>query len=114
MPNNLQTPDRGLRGRGLVRCIRVVQTPKRVVEGVLCIIIILGEQLLELDEDLRGASRSLDAVRNDPRPRLMDTSRVDGVKASLHDGTPRYAPLAHLFDDVVHDAVRDLVDPEAS
>ena len=22
----------------------------------------------------------------------METSRVDGVKASLHDGTPRYAP----------------------
>ena len=26
--------------------------------------------------------------RNHPRPRLMDTSRVDGVKASLHNGTP--------------------------
>ena len=23
----------------------------------------------------------------------MDTSRVDGVKASLHDKTPRYAPV---------------------
>ena len=33
---------------------------------------------------LRGASRSLDAVE---RPRLMDTSRVDGGSAS-HDGTP--------------------------
>ena len=29
-----------------------------------------------------------------PRPRLMETSRVDGVKAPLHDGTPRYA---HAF-----------------
>ena len=26
---------------------------------------------------------------NHPRPRRMDTSRVDGVKASLHNGTPR-------------------------
>ena len=29
--------------------------------------------------------------RNHPRPRLMDTSRIDGVNAPLHDGTPRYA-----------------------
>ena len=27
--------------------------------------------------------------RNHPRPRLMDTSRVDGVKAPQHHGTPR-------------------------
>jgi hypothetical protein len=27
--------------------------------------------------------------RNHPLPRLMDTSRVDGVKASLYNGTPR-------------------------
>ena len=32
--------------------------------------------------------------RNHPRPRLMDTSRVDGVKAPLHNGTPRsYASM---------------------
>ena len=49
---------------------------------------------------LRGASRSLETVRtasnrkrNHPRHREMDTSRVDGVKAPLHDGTPRYTWL---------------------
>ena len=40
---------------------------------------------------LRGASRSLDAVRNGSISK-ENTSRVDGVKASLHDGTRRYAP----------------------
>ena len=31
---------------------------------------------------------------NHPRPRLMDASRVDGVKAPPHDGTPRsYASM---------------------
>ena len=30
--------------------------------------------------------------RNHPRHREMDTSRVDGVKASLRDGTPRSHP----------------------
>ena len=30
--------------------------------------------------------------RNHPRPPLLETTRVDGVKASLHDGTRRYAP----------------------
>ena len=51
---------------------------------------------LGLDVLLRGASRSLDAVRtasnskkNHPLHGEMDTSRVDGVKAPLHNGTPR-------------------------
>jgi hypothetical protein len=64
LAHDFETPDRGLRGRRLVRCIRVIQTPKRVVEGVLCIIIILREQLLELCQNLRGASYSLETVRN--------------------------------------------------
>ena len=31
----------------------------------------------------------------------MDTTRIDGVKASLHDGTPRYARLAPLANRLV-------------
>ena len=31
--------------------------------------------------------------RNHPRPRLMDTSRIDGVKAPQHRGTPRSTGL---------------------
>ena len=42
---------------------------------------------------LRGASsrseRRQNRKRNHPRPRVMDTSRVDGVKAPQHRGTPR-------------------------
>jgi len=35
----------------------------------------------------------------------MDTSRVDGVKAPLHNGTPR----SHLVEDVLDDAARHRV-----
>ena len=39
---------------------------------------------------------------NHPRPRLMDTSRVDGVKAPQHRGTPRsYALRRHFGLDLV-------------
>ena len=98
LAHDLQTPDRSLRGRRLVRCIRVVQTPERVVEGILCIIIILREELLELRQHLRGASRSLDSVRNDPRPRLMDTSRLNEVKRL----TRRDAEIRTSFNSLAH------------
>ena len=43
--------------------------------------------------NLRGASTRSERPQNQkinhPRHREMDTSRLDGVKASLHDGTPR-------------------------
>ena len=46
----------------------------------------------------KWSSRSLDAVRTASN-RLMDTSRVDGVKASLYSGTPRshinHVPSSH-------------------
>ena len=34
--------------------------------------------------------------RNHPRPRLIYTSRIEGVKASPHDGTPRQHRHGHL------------------
>ena len=34
------------------------------------------------------------------RPRLMGTSRVDGVKAPLHNGTPRSRELLVIFHTV--------------
>ena len=43
--------------------------------------------------DHRGRStrseRPQNQQRNHPRPPLLETTRIDGVKAPLHDGTPR-------------------------
>ena len=45
------------------------------------------------ESDLRGAStrseRPQNRKRNHPRPSFPETTRIDGVKASLHNGTPR-------------------------
>ena len=61
--------------------------------------------------DLRGASHN--RTRDHPRPSFLETTRVDGVKAPPHDGTPR----SHVRLDVLAvqavaellDAARDLV-----
>ena len=37
-------------------------------------------------------------VRNHPRPPLLETTRVDGVKAPQHRGTPRSYHLVALLD----------------
>merc|ERR1712078_501742 len=46
--------------------------------------------------------------RNHPFPSFLETTRVDGVKASLHDGTPRsYALRRHFGLDLVAHRLRD-------
>ena len=61
------------------------------------------------DSDLRGAStrseRPQNRKRNHPRPSFPETIHEDGVKASLHDGAPRYAQVHHPLGLAV-DAVR--------
>ena len=56
--------------------------------------------MASLASSLRGASRSerpQNPKRNHPLPSFLETSRVDGVKASLHDGTPRSHRIFRLI-----------------
>ena len=72
--------------------------------------LLLGRRLEGAITDLalRGASRSLDAVRmaseskiNHPRPPLLETTRVDGVKEPPHRGTPRSYQAASEHPEAV-------------
>ena len=44
----------------------------------------------------------LQQKRNHPRPRLMDTSRIEEVKAPPHAGTPRAHHVEHVALHAVH------------